>query len=74
MTALQQVARRLRPYPINLSTGITFEGHGSLAARLSIFHPDDRYPASQQSDEGRILGGFLKNNELGLGGGQPLHL
>src|SRR5271157_3286953 len=30
--------------------------------------------SAQQSDEGRILGGFLESNEFGLGGGQPLRL
>jgi hypothetical protein len=32
------------------------------------------FGSAQQSDEGRILGGFLKSNEFGLGGGQPLCL
>jgi len=30
--------------------------------------------SAQQSDEGRILGGFLESDEFGLGGGQPLCL
>src|ERR1017187_6475775 len=28
--------------------------------------------SAQQSDERRILGGFLESDEFGLGGGQPL--
>ena len=32
------------------------------------------FGSAQESDEGRILGGFLKSDEFGLGSGQALRL
>jgi hypothetical protein len=50
-------------------------GYRSMAERdPTLLQLIRKMGSSQQSDEGRILGGFLKSDEFGLGGGQPLCL
>ena len=48
--------------------------HSPMSTGRRLQLPQCILGSAQQSDEGRILGGFLKSDEFGLGGGQSLCL
>ena len=50
-------------------SGFWFATHAPIPQRITCKNGSER-----ESEKGRILCGFLKDEKLGLGGGQPLRL